>query len=83
MVMSEEKKDAFDKVVAACATDKTVDEVSIYEDLLGIDAQKLFDKWCASETGISGLRLDLFIDGYYSKIEREDNGILEEKEVPR
>ena len=30
MVMSEEEKDAFDKVVAACATDKTVDEVSKY-----------------------------------------------------
>lgn len=82
MVMSEEKKDAFDKVVAACATDKTVDEVSTYEDLLGIDAQKLFDKQCVSKTGISGLHLDLFIDGYCSKIERKDNGILEEKEVP-
>ena len=38
IVMSEEEKDAFDKVVAACAIDKTVDEVPIYEDLLGIDA---------------------------------------------
>ena len=38
MVMSEEEKDAFDKVVAACATGKTVEEVPIYEDLLGIDA---------------------------------------------
>ena len=38
MMMSEEEKDAFDKVVAACATYKTADEVSIYEDLLGIDA---------------------------------------------
>ena len=32
------KKKLFDKVVAVCAADKIVDEVSIYEDLLGIDA---------------------------------------------
>ena len=50
MVMSEEEKDAFDTVVAACATDKTVDEVSKYNKTRKIDHITLgCDVNCARE----------------------------------
>jgi len=79
MTLSEEQKDAFKKILDACAVGKTSDEVSIYEDLYDIDAQEAFEQLCESELGISGMRLDLFIDGYTPR-KRGSNGIQQEKE---
>lgn len=79
MALSEEQKDAFKKILEACAAGKTSDEVSIYEDLYGVDAQEAFEQLCESELGISGMRLDLFVDGYTPR-KRGSNGIHEDKE---
>lgn len=43
MALSEEQKDAFKKILDACAAGKTSDEVSIYEDLYAVDAQEAFE----------------------------------------
>lgn len=79
MALSEEQKDAFKKILDACAAGKTSDEVGIYEDLYNVDAQEAFEQLCESELGMSGMRLDLFIDGYTPR-KRESNGIQQEKE---
>jgi hypothetical protein len=79
MTLGEEQKDAFKKILDACAAGKTSDEVSIYEDLYGVDAQEAFKQLCESELGMSGMRLDLFIDGYTPR-KRGSNGIQQEKE---
>ena len=79
MAMDEEEKDAFKMILDACAAGKTSDEVSIFEDLYDVNAQEAFEQLCESELGMSGMRLDLFIDGYTPR-KRESNGIQQDKE---
>ena len=51
-------KDIVDSYVAG----NSPEEVKINEDLYNVDAHSAFSQLCEMTTGISGLRLDLFID---------------------
>ena len=55
--------EVYRKILDACASNNSLDEVHIYEDLYDVDAQKAFEKLCEASFGISGMRLDLFLDG--------------------
>lgn len=71
--------EVYKKILDACASNNSLDEVHIYEDLYGVDAQKAFEKICAISLGISGMRLDLFLDGLSG--DKDGQAIHKEKEA--
>lgn len=51
------------QAIAKCIHPGTsIEECKVYEDIYGVDVAKAFKKVCESSLGISGLRLDLFLE---------------------
>ena len=59
---------------------KPLAEVKIYEDLNNCDAAETFEKLCTNNIGISGMRLDLFMDDL-DKEKEESNGMETKEEA--
>ena len=75
--LTKDQLHAYETVLNA-VYNKTSDEVHIYEDLYAVDAHEAFEQVCENNIGISGLRLDLFIDSIPRQ--KEDTYELETKE---
>lgn len=54
--------------------------MKIYEDLNNCDAAETFEKLCTNNIGISGMRLDLFMDDL-DKEKEESNGMETKEEA--
>lgn len=74
---TDDELEVYKKILDSCVSHGSMDEVHIYEDLYQVDAQKAFEKLCEVNLGMSGMRLDLFLDD----VNGGNDGIHKEKEV--
>ena len=81
MVISEDQKRIYKEILDKCASNRSSDEVHIYEDLYNVNAQEAFENLCEANLGFYGMRLDLFLDGLSG--DKDGYIIQKEKEVPR
>lgn len=72
--------EVYKKILDACASNNSLDEVHIYEDLYDVDAQKAFEKLCESSFGIPGMRLDLLLDSTQTGIGGKDGQSIHKEE---
>lgn len=72
--------EVYKKILDACAGNGSFDEVHIYEDLYGVNAQKAFEKLCESSFGIPGMRLDLLLDSTQTDIGGKDGQSIHKEE---